>query len=372
MKIGIISFWDSQDNYGQLLQCYAVQQLITQLGHEPYHIKYKSQRKSLSTKFAQLLKIFFSGNIISFYKFKKGLVTVKNEYKKDPDFIKPVNRFFDKFRDEYLSLTDNIYSEKDLINNPPIFDVYLCGSDQIWNLPSIPYMLQFGPKSAKRLSIAASMGGVHVTNKYLKSLYKKYLKNFNYISLREKAGTDEIKALGREDAETVLDPTLIFSKEVYQKIALYPEKKDYVFVYLLGNEISFSVDKIFGWAKEKDLDIVYVAAQGRNDDYPKEYPSINEWLGYMYNAKYVITNSFHGMAFSIIFEKPFMVIPLSSNHVRMNDRFTEVLGKFKLNSRLLSGNFDEIFRPIDYISVTKARQKEASKFLKKIDSVLKY
>ena len=372
MKIGIMSYYNSDNNYGQLLQCYAVQSILRKLGHDPYHIRYKSKPMSLTNKISFIFKGFMSGKGLSFIKYLNEYKKSKNQFKlsSHPD-NRDNTRDFESFRTNYISLTPLEYSDKTLVNNPPIYDAYICGSDQIWSAPSIPYMLQFGAKKARRISMAASMGGIHVTNKYLIHLYKKYLKRFDYISLREEEGTKEIKALGRMDAETVLDPTLYISKEEYLKLATYPQKKDYVFVYLLGNKISISIDEIFGWAKEKDLDVVYVTAQGRVDEYEKIYPTINEWLGYISNAKYVITNSFHGVAFSIIFEKQFIALPLISIYARMNDRLKEVLGKFNLQSRLFSDSFEDIVNPIDYTSITLQRMKEACNFSSKIDSVLK-
>lgn len=370
MKIGIISYWDTQHNYGQLLQCYAMQQLVKKLGHEPKHIRYKGTRKSLISRVKYLLEIICSGHLFSYIKLWRKSKATEKMWKIMESEVNTVDRNFDDFRTNYLSFTEKIYSDEDLEKHPPLFDAYFCGSDQIWSAPSKPYMLQFGPKKSKRLAIAASMGGIRIENSYHKYLYKKYLKKFDYISLREDGGTKEIMRLGSYKAETFPDPTLVLEKDSFMPILKEPKNENYVFVYLLGNKMNFSIDLIYDWAKVKGLEVIYVATQGLNDSKEKVFPSINEWLGYINKARYVITNSFHGMAFSIIFEKQFLIIPLIEEFARMNDRVIDVLSEYGLKSRLYSGSFQELPQAIDYSFITKKRLERGEYLLNRIDTIL--
>lgn len=370
MNVGIISFWDTQHNYGQLLQCYAMQHIVRLLGHSPQHIRYNLREKTIHEKVISIYEILKSGHLYSYCRLIKEAKKNAKMWEIADNNINNEDRHFDEFRNKYLSLTNKLYSSSELLNNPPIFDAYICGSDQIWSAPSKLLMLQFGPKKAKRLAIAASMGGIHIDNAYHKYLYKKFLKKFDFVSLREEKGTQEIIALGRRDAETILDPTLNLDKSVFKNISHTPKKRDYVFVYLLGNKMDLSVDKIYEWAKIKELEVVYVGAQGRIDSYKKIYPSVNEWLGYIDNAKYIITNSFHGMALSIVFEKQFLAIPLSAEFARMNDRVIEVLDRFNLNSRLYTDTLDDITIPINYDKITQKRLNMRKDLLNRISNIL--
>lgn len=294
---------------------------------------------------------------------------MKDVMSDDSNFI---NRQFDDFRKNYISFTENEYTIDQLQNDPPVFDAYFCGSDQIWSSPTIPYMLQFGNKNAKRLSYAASLGGMVFHNKYQKYLIKKYLKSFDYISVREKDGVSELTRLGVPNVKEVLDPTFLLPKEQYNSIVHKTEKKDYIFIYLLGNKIDIDIALIYEWADKHNLEVVYAAAQGRSDKYTKIYPSVNEWLGLINNAKYIITNSFHGMALSIIFEKKFMIIPLSAEYSRMNGRVFGILDRFNLKSRCYNGNFDNIVYEIDYHSIKKQIENEKLHVIKDLDRILKY
>lgn len=133
-----------------------------------------------------------------------------------------------------------------------------------------------------------------------------------------------MRELGRSDASLVPDPTLLLSVHDYSSIAapcLYSQ--DYLLLYLLGNEIDFDVAEVYAWARSRHIEVKYVASQGRQDAYDKIYPNVDEWLSLIRNARYVVTNSFHGMVFSIIFNKPFVVIPLAGSFTRMNDRYLQ-------------------------------------------------
>ena len=96
------------------------------------------------------------------------------------------------------------------------------------------------------------------------------------------------------------------------------------------------------------MEVKYVSSQGRVDSFKKEYPTIEDWIQLIENAKYVITNSFHGMAFSIIMNAPFIVIPLAGSFVRMNGRIYDILSMLKLKSRIYKDNLDILLSEIDF------------------------
>ena len=115
------------------------------------------------------------------------------------------------------------------------------------------------------------------------------------------------------------------------------------------NNIDFNIEEVYTFAKENSLKVVYVASQGRSDNYLKEYPTVERWLSLMNGAKYVITNSFHGTVFSILFKRNFMVIPLSGKDSRMNTRIENLLSNYDLMDRIYKGDLNEMFHPVSFL-----------------------
>ena len=122
----------------------------------------------------------------------------------------------------------------------------------------------------------------------------------------------------------------------------------YIFLYLLGNEIPLKVDEIFDFATKNNLRIIYVTAHGRQDNHVKEYPEISQWLQLIEHSDYVITNSYHGTIFSILYHKKFLSIPLVGIRSRMNTRLDELLSRYNLKDRLYSNSLEQLFNEIDY------------------------
>ena len=161
MKIGIMTFWWSNDNYGQLLQCYALQKYLRDKGHDVFSIKYNYTKDiKRNPLFFRLLK---ACNPILLFKYllsKKRCAKILNEQN-------IYDRYFDDFREKYIHFSDfNYVSYEDLKQNPPDADVYIVGSDQVWNYwnmklwryinPLHVYFLDFGSEKIKRISYAAS------------------------------------------------------------------------------------------------------------------------------------------------------------------------------------------------------------------------
>ena len=105
--------------------------------------------------------------------------------------------------------------------------------------------------------------------------------------------------------------------------------------------------EVYAWARSRHIEVKYVASQGRQDAYDKIYPNVDEWLSLIRNARYVVTNSFHGMVFSIIFNKPFVVIPLARSFTRMNDRIFDTLSAVHLTERIYKNSLDILLDPLD-------------------------
>ncbi|MCM1139933.1 MAG: polysaccharide pyruvyl transferase family protein [Muribaculum sp.] len=372
MKIGIVSFYNSQDNYGQILQCFALQAFLKKQGHSVFHLQHNVTTK---TSFLhRLIKILYCLACGDFS-------PIQNKFKKQENkAIKKVvaenkiidkDRGFDYFRKKYLSFSKEVYSSIEELNNfDEGVDAWIAGSDQIWYAPSYLYYLQFAKKGEKVLSYAASMGGVH-PDKYNSLLLKRYLKKFDFISLREEDGVRECIKLGFRNSKLAMDPTLLLDADDYRKISTNPNHtKPYLLIYLLGNPIGIDISEIFKWANMNNLDVKYVASQGRTDDFKKEYPSPNEWIGLIDNAQYVITNSFHGMVFSIILRKKFLVLPIVGEWSRMNGRVYTTLRNLSItDKRIFKGDFDVIKKDVDFDNAHRliiAKMEEVLSGLKKV------
>ena len=329
MKIGILTFWWSQDNYGQLLQCYALQKHLKDNGHEPFLIRYNNTNdlKRLPL-FLRLLKAFNPVLLHKYFKSKLRFAKILNEQTE-------YNRHFDDFRNKYILFSVNKYASfADLKKNPPSADAYIVGSDQVWNYwsmrlwryinPIHAYFLDFGLENVKRLSYAASWGREELSEEYKKEITP-MLARFAYISVREQNGIDLCTQCGRKDTEWVCDPTLILRaekyREIYQNEQIRKPGGKYLLLYLLNNKFSFDIQKIYDFAQSKRLEIVYITGNGKIDKYPKFFATIPEWLYLVDNAEYVITNSFHCSVFSTIFNKKFGIIPLCDKDEGMNARF---------------------------------------------------
>ena len=363
-KIGVVTFWNAKDNYGQILQCFALNCFFRKLGYDAYLIKCGFILKlGLKHKIKKVIKLILSPSKL------KESIGFRLLMRKTIQTSKVHSRFFEKFIEENIPST-RYYTAQELFDNPPIFDIYVCGSDQIWSGLSPLAYLRFVPSQKLKVAYAASMGGFYPKGKEL-DVIKDYLSDFNMISLREKQSVDYLKNQGLKDVFCAPDPTLLLDVKKYQR--LYQHKKcnrtPYIFLYLLGNRDDTDINKIYDYAKRKSLNVIYVASQGRVDDYPKEYPTVEEWLMLIEHAEMVVTNSYHGTIFSMIFRKKFTTIFLSGMFSKMNDRVLHILSKYGLENRIFNGQLVDFEECPDYSCFESTLSEEVSAVGKRIHDV---
>lgn len=338
-RIGIITYnW--ADNYGAILQAFALKKTLGDLGCESKVINYYPHNKE-PFNIRQSIKniLFWSWN-------------------------KSVRKKFDIFRRDFLSLTLPIRREDlPLLNED--FDLFVAGSDQVWNFEcngngwDTSYMLDFVEEDSKKFSYAASFGKETLSEKE-KEKAASLLKDFNAISVREKSALAIIKEITGKDAILHLDPTLLMSKEAWGSMAQTIPQEDYILLYLMNAN-----EKIINYAKSLSrmtgLDIVYVSTHPLTKYGLKpKAPHVMEWLSYFLKAKYVVTNSFHGLAFSINFNKDFFVdlLPPPSN---VNSRLENLLELTGLKGRLIDNIGDNYDESISWMQVNKILEEERSK-----------
>lgn len=356
MKVGIITFWQSEDNYGQILQCYALQQFLREQGNEPYLIKYKEtcSLDSKRPKFRKCLNYLLHFQSY-FHYFIQRLRERKYELCNDN-----VARDFKGFFDKHITATEEIYTEESIMSNPPKADVYICGSDQIWGGSEI-YYLSFVPEGKPKIAYAPSMGGVNPFIAGNGDRIKRLIMDLDFIGMRESQAADLLHRYGISKATTVVDPTLLLSKNIYTGLIQQDDDKtneNNAFVYLLGSPIVCSVNEIFKAIKAHDLTYTYVASQGRVDKFLKQYLTIPQWINTIRTSQIVITNSFHCVVFALTFNVPFVFIPLSGAYSRMNGRLEDLLAKVNLMNRIYKGDFDILTKPIDFSTFEEFKKRE--------------
>lgn len=303
------------NNYGALLQCYALQTVLQSLGHEVLVLNRKWGKLKHSMSILDELK---------FYKNK-----IRCVFSKEP---------YEKFRSSQLMLSHEIRTDEDLKAYSSSFDVVIVGSDQVWNdgchkVMNFDFYLDWVDyPTVKRYSYAASFGKDTFvgTNEDI-AVIKELLHTFSGISVREDSGLKICKSTFGVEAHCDLDPTLLLHTPDYVKMFndRTQHENDYLCHYFL--------DK----SKEKEKLVTYLSEKLHveiKDNMPSKRYCIEGWLYNFYNSNYVVTDSFHGMVFSILFKKPFVCI---NNNKRGSARFISLLGKLNLLDRLV--DIDEDF-----------------------------
>lgn len=340
-------------NYGNALQNYAVQTLIEQCGAEAVTMdnRTKSGFPDLPQKDTSKASKLSPGYVKAYLRLRIGR---KFGSKNDRDFSpaalvrsaknrqsflnKKKSRVqrFDTFRSKMLH-DDTVSMEVGSIDASHIaeFDAFVCGSDQVWN-PYYPQtsmidFLQFAPEH-QRIAIAPSIG-ISSLPESRKEIYRQWISSIPHLSVREDAGASIIRDLTGRQAKVLLDPTFGLTKEEWLSFAKKPKtvpQKDFVFCYFLGNLTRSYVKRIKRFAKEQGYEIVDVC-----DVHDLTYYDVDpqEFVWLLANAKAVFTDSFHGTAFSVNLQKPFVVFDRVEGGASMSSRITSVLKKTGLEGR---------------------------------------
>lgn len=326
MKIGIVTF-HSALNAGAILQAYALQTRLEQMGHQAEFIDYVPKHKYSWREFvAKSPKVMFRKWIDNYNGWR---------YRKYTDW----NRCLKKSSIRY-------HSYNELKRNPPKYDTYIVGSDQVWNFLielSPIHLLEFVPEGKRRIAYAASMGQCNVPQN-LRSELRNKLKKFHAISLREDNGVDFInKLLGKQTALKTIDPTLLIPKEYYNKISIQPAiRQKFIASYILSMLDKQQIENLRHWAKLKNLSFINLRNPDTCIHFPKVINTIvtpYQWVGYIQHAEIVICGSFHATVFALIYHKPFLVIlPKSLEEKGGNARINSLLQPLGLQYRIIYDN----------------------------------
>ena len=345
MKIKTITCHDVY-NYGASLQAYALQQYLSSLGHDVEIIDYKPNYMRVHYNF------WYVPDNSRYYRkaMKSGLFRFMLCCYFAPARFATYGRKlqFDAFTKKHLHLTKTYFSYHDLVDSPPDADVYIAGSDQIWNckLPNgndPAYFLQFGDKEIKRISYAASFAIPEIPDAN-KSQMHDWLKLFDAISVREKTGVKILDSLSVKGVE-VLDPVFLLHREDWETFCnnrIEEEKNKYILVYDLFLNDSRLEKEAKRLSSEYNLRIISVDASKKCHFADKNISNAGpeKFVKLIAEAEYVITNSFHATAFSIIFNRRFSVYYKYSNISRISDILSTLDLEKQLNPDIPRYNFN--------------------------------
>lgn len=347
MRIGIITLWQSSDNYGQQLQCWALQQQLLKMGHEPYLIRYDIDHRSCQNQTSIWRKLL---KVVLVYPFVKSIKSkirrIKEKGQNDYVLLKNKERHFDSFRMTELMASERLYTNlKELRDNPPKADAYIVGSDQVWahllsNAENEAMFLGFGDKTTKRIAYAPSFSMPDYPQQ-LKDALKRNLTRFDALSVREQTGLAICRGLGF-DAKVVLDPTMLLVKDDYAIIKETVNDERYIYLYFLNISKQCEVEwrLLKECAQSKGLEIVATPASGYFigkelfEDVEYKYATIPQWIGLIDGAQLVVTTSFHGVVFCVLHHTPFVYFPLKGKYSRGNNRVVDLCDMLHLSERI--------------------------------------
>lgn len=354
-KVLIITWCLTSLNYGELLQAYAMQSILKQFGFMPVTISYLDS----STRKFLLKNSIYNENIAGYFKFK---------------------RFIFKNMNKVLQLKTKAAVE----NICEDFDIYICGSDQIWN-PNYDktydiYTLNFGGKDKKRIAYAPSIGIDKILdiNRNAFDEISKNIKHIDFISVREESAKTLLEERIEKDIHVVLDPTLLVPRREWLNLSSKKKiKKRYILVYVLGNVERYAriIDAIAD--KYKVEQIIWLDVIKKNKLSGKRVKRIRmaspeDFLNYINQAAAVVTDSFHGLMFSVKFKKSFYILKrkYEKKSFAKDSRIEDILERLGLGERVVKSTFDikKIAHDVSYKEVIpklEMEQKESIAFFKK-------
>ncbi|MCG6267268.1 polysaccharide pyruvyl transferase family protein [Vibrio furnissii] len=363
MKIGLLTYNLGQ-NYGGILQAYALMNVLKKLSHEP-------ELLYIETKYDRNWKSFIKSTVLSHFTSKYNFLVHEDEiFKNMFSFID--NHIYPKTNkltcyEDFKNVTKNNY------------EAYIVGSDQVWRADLYKYIdfafFDFVKNDEPIFISYAPSFGVDVWNYSDQDTikFKNQIKRFSGVSVREESGVSLCKKHFDVDAIHVLDPTALLGKDVYQSLIsmdLNDRPDGELLTYILDdNEDKRKLtDRVSSQLSYKNFK---VGPKEKNSNKIKDmiYPPVTSWLQGFNDAKFVITDSFHGCVFSVIFNKPFIVY---GNKKRGMARFKSFLGKLGLENRLIEGfefvTNELIEKDIDWVSVNEKlrnEQENSISYLKK-------
>lgn len=343
MRVGIMTF-HNVINYGGVLQCYALQQTLVEEGYDVEIINYENS----------YFKKFYSPLYISSPFFRKTLYMIYAFPQKCKRKIK-----FADFRKKYLQ-ESSLYTAQNINTVNGKYDAIVVGSDQVWNLVLTNndenYFIPFVNKG-KKIAYAASIGLKEIPQE-LKNKYETLIKGFGRISVREESAANIINDLTGEKPQVCIDPVLLLGEKGWNSIANDSQllaKEKYILVYKINKSICYKAAKRL--QEETGLKVVVIKPDKTCDRTFCKFKCISpvEFVSLFSRAQYIVTDSFHGTVFSILFGKKFAYYRDQSKDNR-NVRILNLLDSLGLNSRC-NDTVEDVLRVIEEIDYSNVSAK---------------
>lgn len=370
--IGIITYHHYY-NYGTMLQALALQEKVEQLGYQAELIDFK-QDNSLSRY--EMLKLRIKRMPVYIKERKKYRALADSREK-----IKEKNELFEQFYKTYLHVGKKKYTTtQQLMENPPVYDGYVVGSDQTWNpfVANSPeaFFLPFVENKSKKGSYGPSLAVKSLSDEKEKE-YRKKLSNFSFLSCREQDGAQLLSRITQKEVKCVLDPTLLLSAKEWGKYCEFEiPKEPYILVYFLGekSEHRRAVEKIQKLTNWKIISLPAAYLEMENNDYKKVWGGPKEFLSLIRGAALICTDSFHGTMFSINFQRNFFSFCKSSDSEASseNSRLYSALNIFGLSNRIIH-NMDNLTAEdisIDYKNVIPILEEQRRDSIEYLENML--
>ena len=354
-RVGVLTF-HNYDNYGAILQSYALQKKIRELGAYPEIIDYRCDYISNPFRLVNLRK--------------KGLFNYIYGAIGHICYL-PRRRACNRFR-QHMRYSEAVTRE-DMSAVSGKYDIYIAGSDQIWDhkLTNFDktYFLDFVKEGKKKYSYAASIGE-HLPPEEFRADYSALLKDFDQILVREEYGADVVEELAGTRPATVCDPTLLLTADEWEKLLVSPHtRQKYILVYQLGINKKL-VDFVRRLKNKTGYKVIYIP-----------FPLIgllpcscriaigpDKWMGLFKNAEYVVSDSFHGIVYALLFNRKFFAL-VDGHH--MNRRVQELLKLVGLSHRTIENVSDEeLTQEIDFTSANKEIDHFRQRSLAQLKSLL--
>ena len=337
MKIGIVT-WFHYRNYGTVLQAYALQKFLKSNGYNCVLVNYIPINNKT---FIEKIK---SGNLKHRIASKIESCRYKFLEPNIKEMILERNRAFENFVAYNIDFTQKSQTSSELFKLNETIDCFICGSDQIWNPENFNgvYYLNFVNDKNKKISYAPSFGVSHIPTSKIEEI-RQLVNKFDWLSVREDRGVSILKELTQKDVEVVVDPTLLLSKTDWGQVSVNPNiSEDYILCYFLGDRKEYwkAVENL---QKMTTYRVIIIPA--RFNAYLQKYEirtstSPEEFIGLIKNAKIVLTDSFHGVIFSLKFERDFYVFKRFKDKDKrsQNSRIYNILKMLNLEGRLIDSN----------------------------------
>lgn len=352
-KIGIITHFYKSQNYGGVLQAYALCRFLRARGYEAEQIQFnKEQGQSLKRRFGKLYRSLLTiPKRVQYGKIYEELADRKNK--------------FAAFREKKVPHSEKVFSQKSLRQLAAEYELFITGSDQVWHPNAVcdAYLLDFGVADVKKMSYAASIAKNSLSEEE-KERYKKALRDYRAISVREKEAVALLQSIAPCDIQWVVDPVFLLRKEEWKALTqnegAMEQGDPYVLCYFLGTNQGMR-DLARKYADKKKLKLRSISHLNGEicesdigfGDMGMIDASPTDFLRLIQNAEIVFTDSFHAMAFSLLFEKQFFVFERDGQD-SMGSRIESLAELFEVSNRYCNGSgqmtmdYLEKIAPINY------------------------